>query len=196
MAQLALAPNAVVILNHLCYASGDTEWGQGVPTQAVAEQRVDGYASGFLRGGAKAVIAEGVDDIGPYIDGLFTAHSTIDSVWKSFPGFHNHVTSWASHAKPRLYLADRPHWTTGIRTAMFIPIDGLDPKPVDGRRHPARRRGSSASRAPTSGPPTRVVDTAGNGIGPQDSCRRAAHIPIRSPARRCPERRHSHSPAT
>ena len=54
MAQLGLAPNAVVLLSHLCYASGDSEWGAGKPTLSVAETRVDGYASGFLRGNAQS----------------------------------------------------------------------------------------------------------------------------------------------
>jgi hypothetical protein len=96
MAQLGLAPNAVVLLNHLCYASGDSEGGNGNPTLAVAETRVDGYASGFLQGNARAVIAEGMGSIGPYIDALFTAHQTIDQMWQTYPGFHNHVTSWPS----------------------------------------------------------------------------------------------------
>ncbi|HEY1167881.1 MAG TPA: hypothetical protein VGE81_02705 [Candidatus Limnocylindrales bacterium] len=96
MAQLNLAPNAVVILNHLCYASGDSEAGNGLPTLAVAETRVDGYASGFLRGNARAVIAEGLGSIAPYITALFSTHETIDQLWKSVPDFHNHVTSWGS----------------------------------------------------------------------------------------------------
>jgi hypothetical protein len=96
MAQLGLAPNAVVLLSHLCYASGDNEWGAGKPTLSVAETRVDGYASGFLRGNARAVIADGVGSINPYIDAIFSTHQTLDQVWKSAPNFHNHVTSWAS----------------------------------------------------------------------------------------------------
>jgi hypothetical protein len=96
MAQLNLAPNAVVILNHLCYASGDSEAGNGLPTLAVAETRVDGYASGFLRGNARAVIAEGLGSIAPYITALFSTHETIDQLWKSVPDFQNHVTSWGS----------------------------------------------------------------------------------------------------
>ena len=107
MAQLGLAPNAVVILNHLCFASGDNEWGQGLPTLAVAQQRVDGYASGFIRGGAGAVIADGLNDVESYIAALFTSHSTIDAVWKSDPGFNNHVTSWASPGTG-LHVGDRP----------------------------------------------------------------------------------------
>src|SRR5664279_128203 len=71
MATLNLAPNAIVLLNHLCYASGDSEGGRGNPTLAVAKTRVDGYASGFLRGGASVVIAEGMGSLSPYIDALF-----------------------------------------------------------------------------------------------------------------------------
>ena len=96
MAQLGLAPNAVVFLNHLCYASGDSEPGNGTPTLSVAETRVDGYASGFLRGNARAVIAEGLGDLTSYIDAIFSAHETVDQMWKSARNFHNNVTSWAS----------------------------------------------------------------------------------------------------
>ena len=71
MAQLGLAPNAVVILNHLCYASGNSESGYANPSQAVAKTRVDGYGSGFIRGGAKTVIAEGTNDLSYYIDTVF-----------------------------------------------------------------------------------------------------------------------------
>ena len=56
---LDLAPNAVVILNHLCYASGNSEPGNAEPTVSVARQRADNYAAGFLKAGASAVIADG-----------------------------------------------------------------------------------------------------------------------------------------
>ena len=42
-----LAPHAVVILNRLCYASGDSEWGAANPTKAAAIKRVDNYGAGF-----------------------------------------------------------------------------------------------------------------------------------------------------
>src|SRR5450759_2045773 len=34
--------------------------------------------------------------ISPYIDALFSTHQTIDQMWKTYPGFHNNVTSWGS----------------------------------------------------------------------------------------------------
>jgi hypothetical protein len=96
MASLGLASNAVVILNHLCYASGNSEWGQGLPSLDTAQTRVEGYASGFLRGNARAVIAEGMGDIGSYITAILTTDQPIDQMWKSSRGFNNHVTAWSS----------------------------------------------------------------------------------------------------
>ena len=55
--QVRLAPNAIVLLHHLCYASGNSEAGMPVPTLAVAQQRVDNMAAGWLQAGARAVIA-------------------------------------------------------------------------------------------------------------------------------------------
>ena len=49
VASLKLAPGAIVILNHLCYASGNSEPGNPEPTVSVAHQRADNYAAGFLK---------------------------------------------------------------------------------------------------------------------------------------------------
>ncbi len=67
---LKLAPNSIVLLNHLCYASGDSEWGRKNPTKSVAMQRADGYGTGFLRAGAKAVMANGISSLGSIISDL------------------------------------------------------------------------------------------------------------------------------
>ncbi len=55
---IKLAPNAVVVFSHLCYASGNSEPGLPEGTQSMAIQRVDNYAAGFIRAGASAVVAE------------------------------------------------------------------------------------------------------------------------------------------
>ncbi len=55
--RLQLAPNAVVILNHLCYASGHGEMHHSRPTRDVAIRRVDNFANGFLKVGARVVFA-------------------------------------------------------------------------------------------------------------------------------------------
>ena len=121
MAQLNLAPNAVVLLNHLCYASGNSEPGLGTPTFAVAQTRVDGYASGFLRGNARAVIAEGLGSLGPYIDALFSTHQTIDQMWKSTPTFHNNVTSWESTRNAGYTSQIDPSGTSYYRSMVSLP---------------------------------------------------------------------------
>lgn len=87
MAKLALAQNAVVVLNRLCYASGNNEWGAGNPTKSTAIKRVDNYGYGFFRAGAKAVYASGITDVGYVLRGLFTstAGTTLDEVFWTDP---------------------------------------------------------------------------------------------------------------
>jgi len=80
---LRLAPNAVVILNRLCYASGNSEWGTGNPTKAVAKKRVDNYGAGFLRTGAKAVFAEGITNASYILYGLFRTNRSIGAIFQS-----------------------------------------------------------------------------------------------------------------
>jgi flagellar hook assembly protein FlgD len=100
MAQLHLAANAIVILNHLCYASGDSEPGLAQPTVTVAHQRIDNYAAGFIRGGARAVIADGMSGPEPYLDGLFTTGQSVVDLWRSMPNYHDHESSFASTRTP------------------------------------------------------------------------------------------------
>ena len=85
--RLHLAPNAVVILNHLCYASGDSEWGTANPTRATAIERADNYGYGFLHGGAKAVFASGITSAGYVLRGLFEgpASMTMSELFWSDP---------------------------------------------------------------------------------------------------------------
>ncbi len=75
MAQLDLAPGAIVLLHHLCYASGNSEPGNAEPSVTVARQRADNYAAGFLKAGASAVIADGHAGAESYLRAIFTTHS-------------------------------------------------------------------------------------------------------------------------
>ena len=86
MATLRLAPDSLVFLNHLCYASGDSEPGQPEPTQAVAIERVDNFAAGFIAGGASAVLALGAQDVGGIVDGLFGPPQTLDQLFMADGG--------------------------------------------------------------------------------------------------------------
>jgi hypothetical protein len=106
---IQMAPNAVVILNRLCYASGNSEWGSANPTKSTAIKRVDNYGAGFLRAGAKAVFAEAISSVSATIRALFTRSSTMNSIFMNQPNaadvrdfyFTSSRTSWArAHMDP------------------------------------------------------------------------------------------------
>jgi flagellar hook assembly protein FlgD len=104
---LTPAPNAVVLLFHLCYASGASEPGHTAPSLSTARKRVDNYGSAFLKAGARAVIANGHSHAPYYIQALFTTKQTIEQYWRSAPDFKNHVLSYASTRSPGYtYLMD------------------------------------------------------------------------------------------
>jgi len=80
---LNLAKNAVVILMRLCYASGNSEMGDPHPTKSVAKQRVDNYGAGFLRTGAKVVIAEGLGRSNYIFQSLYKTNRTMTQLFWS-----------------------------------------------------------------------------------------------------------------
>ena len=100
-----LAPNAVVILGHLCYSAGNSEGGDPDPSLSVAKQRVDNMAAGWIRAGAQSVVAEpyASGDWGGaswYIRQLFTTHLTMDQIFRSSPQTNDHVLTFASVRSP------------------------------------------------------------------------------------------------
>ena len=80
-----LASNAVVILNRLCYASGNSEWGAANPTKATAIKRVDNFGAGFLRANAKAVFAEGITSPKYILSNLFKTNRSFKQIFWSAP---------------------------------------------------------------------------------------------------------------
>jgi len=85
---LALAPNAIILLHHLCYASGNSEPGLSAPSTTTAKARVDNYGAGFLRGKARAVIADGHMGAAYYLRALFTTNQSILSMWRNAPNYN------------------------------------------------------------------------------------------------------------
>ncbi len=79
--------NAVVLLNHLCYAAGNSEPGRANPTKSVASTRVDYFAGGFLRAGARAVFASGKDSLTSIIRQLLTTSRSISTIFQMDPAF-------------------------------------------------------------------------------------------------------------
>jgi flagellar hook assembly protein FlgD len=84
-ASWVLAPNAIVILNHDCYAAGNGEPGAAIPSWDVARQRVDNFASGFLSVGARAVFAYSYQRINKTLISLLTTDQTMEQIFMT-PG--------------------------------------------------------------------------------------------------------------
>jgi len=98
--EIDLAPNAVVLLNHLCYASGNSEPGYAAPSLSVAMQRVDNYGAAFIKAGARAVIAEGHGSVNGMIRDLFTTHQTVVDLWRNQSGYNGNEFSFQSSRSP------------------------------------------------------------------------------------------------
>ena len=105
-----LAANAVVILNRLCYASGNNEWGMGNPTKTTAVRRIDNYGAGFLRTGAKAVFAYGIVSTKSILYGLFKTNRTMAQIfWADPAAKHTYAFSFTSTRTTGMHAISDPY---------------------------------------------------------------------------------------
>jgi flagellar hook assembly protein FlgD len=90
---IRLAPGSVVLLYHLCYASGNTEPGLSQGTFAQAKERVDNYGAGFIGAGARAVFAEGHPSHPAisYMRQLFTTDRSMATIFRTVPTWHDNL---------------------------------------------------------------------------------------------------------
>ena len=137
IATLGLAPNAVVLLNHLCYASGNSE-DSSDPGYSVAAQRVDNYAAAFLKAGARAVIAEAHGSVNGMIRDLFTTDQTVVEAWRGQWNYNGNEMGFASGRSPgytafmdlespsggyyRSLVGNPNLWTRDVITAPAAPV--------------------------------------------------------------------------
>ena len=106
-ANIVLAPNAVTILNHLSYASGNASTGLAYPSRDVAVQRVDNFANGFLSIGARVVWALGWQPGADVVDALFEEDATMDAVF---------MTRYRSGVNPlNGWIGDSPSYHASVR---------------------------------------------------------------------------------
>jgi hypothetical protein len=84
---LNLAPNALVLLFHLCYASGNSEPGDSAPKLSTAKARADNYGTAFLKAGASAVIADGHMHSG-YLTAQFKSSQSLSGLWRGMSNYH------------------------------------------------------------------------------------------------------------
>jgi flagellar hook assembly protein FlgD len=123
---IRFAPNAIVILNKLCYAAGNGEDHHAVPGRSVAVERVDNYAAGFLAAGARTVFAVTWQPAGNIIDALHSQQGTMDDLFRLRFGTASGSTrpyfGWVGW-RPNLYFDSVR--TPGARLH-------LDPEPTSG----------------------------------------------------------------
>jgi hypothetical protein len=96
---IRFAPGAVVLLNHLCYASGSSEPGMQELGWEISRKRVDNYAAGFIGAGAGAVIADAYTDVTDEVQAIL-AGSNMLAVWRSNPFYKGHERAFASIRRP------------------------------------------------------------------------------------------------
>jgi hypothetical protein len=95
-----LAPGAIVLLHHLCYASGTSEPGRLEGSLDVARQRVDNYAAGFLAAGAAAVVAETAMGPAAYVRELLSGQRSLLAAWRRAPTANGHEVAFPSERTP------------------------------------------------------------------------------------------------
>jgi putative cell wall-binding protein len=195
-ASLRPNPNAVVLLNHLCYASGDSEPQNGTPTVGVAEQRADNYGAGFLKAGAAAVFAYGISDVRPVIDAIFTTHQSLDDVFMS-TGYYgtadirfgsSRVLDSDVHMDPHAKTAGADPYYRSVVGRLAVTTDqvlgGLAPAPDPDRWAGSDRYGTAQAIDDKSFPngPTPVVFVASGAAFPDALAGAAAaarqHAPL------------------
>lgn len=118
--EIRLAKNAVVLLNHLCYSAGSSEDGDPEPTIPVARQRVDNFASGFIRAGARMVMADSWTSAIIYtIKSLFTTDQTLGAMWSAAPNRHLHELPFTPVRNPQFQARlDPDTWSTGFHRSI------------------------------------------------------------------------------
>jgi len=148
--QLKFAKNAVVLLNHLCYASGLSEPGLPEGTLDQAQQRVDNYAAGFIRAGASAVIADAWASPSYFVRAILGGGRSIQTAWLESPTAHDNRLAFESQRSPGYVAQMDPETATSGFTRSIVMKTGLAPADVlAGARGSAFAAGFSGSLAPT-----------------------------------------------
>ena len=154
---LDLAPNAIVLLHNLCYASGNSEPGKPQPTVTVARQRISNYAAGFIASNAQAVLADGHRGPADYIRMLFTTDQTIEQMWRTAPGNNGHVSTFTSSRTAGVRALMDPEGTSSSFYRSLVTVPTLTTNmvvgTVDTSRDPASLVVPGRASARTEGAP-------------------------------------------
>ncbi len=119
--EIRLAPDAVVLLNHLCYASGSSEPGLPEGTLKEARQRVDNYAAGFIRAGASAVVAEAYASPDHLVRSILGSRRSIETSWRRAPSANSNVQAFESSRSPGyVAMMDTTGGTSGFERSIVL----------------------------------------------------------------------------
>ena len=123
--EIKLAKNAVVLLNGLCYSAGSPEDGAPEPTLPVARERVDNFASGFIRAGARVVVAQSwTSGVTYMLNRIFTTDQTFEQVWDNAPNAQGHDQPFTPVRNPQFQgRLDPDTWTTGFHRSVVGALD-------------------------------------------------------------------------
>ena len=176
--QIRLAPDAVVLLNHLCYASGNSEPGLAEGSLDTAQQRVDNFAAGFIRAGASAVIADAWASPTAYLASILGGRKTIDSIWRQAPGANGNAFAFQSRRSPGFVAQMDPEHPASGFTRSIVLRAGLTPATVRaGARGRPGSGGSGGSGAGSSSPS--LLSTGLRFSAPDIAAAPAAGAPVR-----------------
>ena len=147
-----LAPNAVVFNIHLCYAAGNGESGMAIPSDALARERVDNFANGWLAAGAGAVFAFSWGSHLNLPNQLMTSNQTMDQMfnltangspmghvgWRDLyydslrtPGARNHLDPHQSYGFYRAVSGNLSMTTADFRAGALPDATPPPPPPGD-----------------------------------------------------------------
>jgi hypothetical protein len=116
-----LARNAVVLLSHACYSAGSSESGDPEPTIPVARERVDNFASGWIKAGARMVSADSWTSGVIYtIASIFTTDQPLAQVWKNAPSRHGHEQPFIPARNPQFEGRLDPNTSTSGFYRSFV----------------------------------------------------------------------------
>ena len=147
--QVHLATDAVVLLNHLCYASGNAEPGVAEGSLDTARQRVDNFAAGFIKAGASAVVADAYASPTAYLASVLGGRRSINSIWRHAAGANGHAFAFDSRRSPGYIAQMDPEQPTSGFTRSIVLREGLTPADVR-----AGARGVASGSGEVAGPST------------------------------------------
>jgi len=153
--EVRLAKNAVVLLNHLCYASGNSEPGLPEGTLPVARQRVDNFAAGFIQAGASAVVAEAWSSPNYMLRAVLGGNRSIETAWRQAPSANGHRLAFDSQRSHGFVAEMDTETASSGYTRSIVLKRGLAPAAIL-----AGSRGSTA--APTAVVVPSAPSLAGN----------------------------------